>query len=70
MGDSMITRWIASKYDDDLEGNKLWKKLVEFLQKELKIYQEKSILTKRNWDNTNDMKPDANRKPRHLSFCW
>ena len=35
MGDNRVTRWLMSIYDENLEDEALWLRLMEFLQKEL-----------------------------------
>ena len=44
LGDQRLTRWLANQYDAALEGERLWMKLIEFLEKELKVNQQKSLL--------------------------
>ena len=35
------------KYDDEMEGEELWKKLIKFLEKELKLEQERLLIKRR-----------------------
>ena len=50
MGDGRINRWLIHK-DDALDGEALWLELVKFLEKELKICQQKAVIFSKNPDN-------------------
>ena len=39
LGDGRETRWISISCDDNLDGEELWMKLIEFLENELKVQQ-------------------------------
>ena len=54
MGDSMITRWLTSISDETLEDEELWVRLVKFLEKELKVQQEKSLINRKVDDPVKD----------------
>ena len=44
LGDSRLTRWLSSISEEDIEGKALWTRLITFLEKELKIVQEKALV--------------------------
>ena len=60
MGDNRLTRWLTSISDVDIEGKELWKRLIKFLEKELKVVQEKALLniatSKNNPQHENEQK--------------
>ena len=46
MGDSRITKWFSITSDnEELEGEDLWKMLINFLEKEVKVQQQKHLLS-------------------------
>ena len=47
MGDARVTKWLTNIYDLSLEGEELWQELIKFLDKELKVKQELSIIKKK-----------------------
>ena len=64
MGDSRVTRWLSISCDKDLDEKENWVKLVEFLEKELKIHQTKSLVMKKDEkinDNTTKRSPYHNK---------
>ena len=44
LGDSRVTRWLSSSCDENLEDAELWNKLVEFLEKDVRVQQQKALL--------------------------
>ena len=54
MGDGRVTRWLTCICDENLEDEALWSKLIMFLEKELKVEQEKALI-KKNYDNDRSM---------------
>uniref|UniRef100_A0A7M6DQR2 Peptidase aspartic putative domain-containing protein n=1 Tax=Clytia hemisphaerica TaxID=252671 RepID=A0A7M6DQR2_9CNID len=50
IGDSRTTRWFESICDQDLEGKELWFQLIEFLERDLKVQQQKQLLTSLDTD--------------------
>ena len=47
MGETRITKWLTSICDESLEGEALWKRLIIFLEKELKIQQEMALINRK-----------------------
>ena len=47
MGDARVTKWLTNICDTNLEGEELWQELIKFLDKELKVKQELSIIKKK-----------------------
>jgi len=47
MGDTRVTKWLTLTCDDELQGNDLWLKLIKFLEKELKVQQELSLIKRK-----------------------
>ena len=39
MGDGRMTKWLSSIYDEDIEEEVLWKRLIAFLEKDFSIQQ-------------------------------
>ena len=48
MGDGRMTKWLSSIYDEDIEGEVLWKRLMVFLEKDFSIQQQKIIINESN----------------------
>ena len=44
MGESRVKKWITITCDEELEEEELWSKLILFLEKELKVQQELSLI--------------------------
>ena len=44
LGDNRTTRFLEKTCDDNLEGGPLWRRLIVFLDKEIKINLEKSMI--------------------------
>ena len=51
LGEGRLHRWFTSIADEDLDGEALWLKLITFLERELKVVQEKSLVTARSKSN-------------------
>ena len=43
-----MTKWLSSIYDEDIEGEVLWKRLIVFLEKDFSIQQQKIIINESN----------------------
>ena len=48
MGDGRMTKWLSSIYDEDIEGEALWKRRIVFLEKYFSIQQQKIIINENN----------------------
>ena len=46
MGETRVTKWISQICDEKLEEEQLWKRLIAFLEKEMKVQQELSLIKK------------------------
>ena len=44
LGDSRVTRWLSSSCDENLEDAELWNKLIKFLEKDVRVQQQKALL--------------------------
>ena len=60
LGDGRITRWLSITCDQDLQDEKLWMKLIAFLEKDIKVQQQMLLIQ----GNVNDTK-DKQAKDRH-----
>lgn len=59
IGESRLNRWLSLTCDDDLEDEELWLRLIQFLEKELKIQQQKGSLVR---------KSEPQSSPKHAHF--
>ena len=49
LGDHYVTRWLSTTCNDAYNDQELWSKLIEFLEKELRVQQQKLLIQgKRN----------------------
>ena len=48
IGDGRMTKWFSSIYDEDMEGEVLWKRLIAFLEKDFTIQQQKITINESN----------------------
>ena len=51
MGEGRVTRWLTSKCDEVLTHEQLWDRLLAFLEKDLRVQQEKALYYGRSLDN-------------------
>ena len=63
MGDGRINRWLSQK-SEDLEGEALWLELIQFLEKELKICQQKALIFAKSQDSKPKDPKDPPKPPR------
>ena len=47
MGDARLKKWLTSICEESLEGEDLWKRLILFLEKELKVQQEMALINRK-----------------------
>ena len=47
MGEARISKWLTSICDDALERENLWRRLIKFLEKDLKVQQEMSLINRK-----------------------
>ena len=47
MGDERLKKWLTTICEDSLEGEQLWKRLIRFLEKELKVQQEMALINRK-----------------------
>ena len=47
MGDQRVTKWLTKICDKNLDGEDLWQELIVFLDKELKVQQELSLIKRK-----------------------
>ena len=69
MGDGRINRWLGQK-DDRKEGEDLWLQLINFLEKELKVHQQKALIFPSNVRESNlkDKEKDKKNKTRDHTY--
>ena len=65
MGDGRIRRWLTSICDEELCDAVLWEKLIQFLEKEMKVQHQKILLQKSAQDNQKDPK-ERSRHGHHV----
>ena len=63
LGDGRVTRWLTTMCDEQLEDRKVWEKLILFLEKEMKIWQQRILVSSRS---TTELKDRRGRKELHL----
>ena len=62
MGDARLTKWLEYSVDFDLHNKTLWSKLIGFLEKEIKVQQQKTFIGKERCQN-----PTRYKSSTHLS---
>ena len=50
IGDNRFTRWLSTSYNLS-EGEEQWNHLIQFLEQEIKIYQQKALYTSKHSDS-------------------
>ena len=60
-----MTKWLSSIYDEDIEGEVLWKRLIVFLEKDFSIQQQKIIINESN--KSKDQKQQV--RPQRYTHC-
>ncbi len=72
LGENRLTRWLTSISDVDVEEKDLWTRLIRFLEKELKVVQEKALLNvvtaKVNHPRDRDRDTKQNRNDKSQSY--
>ena len=68
MGEYRITRWLEQTCEQDLTEKLLWSKLITFLEKEVKIQQQKMMLQRpKSEDTSREIKEKSERSRYHLN---
>ena len=62
IGDGRVTKFLTNIYDENLEGEILWKRLIKFLEKDLNIQQQKIIINE-NTKTRDSRPPERTPKP-------
>ena len=68
LGEGRVTRWLSSIYGETLDEKQTWFKLIEFLEKDVKIHQHKLMVYggKHNTEKRSDWKSaDIRKKAAH-----
>ena len=67
LGDNRVTRWFSSIYEETLDEEETWLKLIEFLQKDVKILEQKLLIggNKLHEYRKNEDKQDVRKKSSH-----
>ena len=68
MGDAWLTKWLEYSVDFDLHNKTLWTKLIGFLEKEIKIQQQKTFIGKERCQNPTRYKPSTHISNRNEIF--
>ena len=63
LGDGRVTRWLTTMCDEQLEDRKVWEKLILFLEKEMKIWQQRILVSSRS---TTELKDRRGRNELHV----
>eukprot|EP00794_Sanderia_malayensis_P016337 gene16337-17974_t len=63
LGDGRTTCWFSSICDEELDEKQKWTKLITFLEKEVRIQQQKALLT-----NSRDEKEKANHPGKNPNY--
>ena len=63
LGDGRVTRWLSTICDEQLEDKKVWEKLILFLEKEMKIQQQRILISSRS---TTELKDTRGCNELHL----
>ena len=67
MEDGRMTKWLSSIYDEDVEGEGLWKRLIAFLEKDFSIQQQKIIINESNKSKDQKQKGPPQRYTHYSS---
>ena len=59
LGDSRLIRWLTKSSEEELEGEEQWSKLIEFLEKEARVHQQRSLLQRTSFRVTPNRKEDS-----------
>ena len=66
MGDGRVTRWFSSIYDAKLDEEAKWGRLINFLEKELHIQQQKMLISRKSDTKLQDDKMMKGGKYSHF----
>ena len=58
LGDLRLIRWLTKVSEDELEGEEQWSKLIEFLEKEARVHQQRSLIQRTNFKAPPSKKED------------
>ena len=58
--DNPVTRWLPTICDDSYNDHELWSKLIEFLEKELTVQQQKLLMQGKSDKKRSRSHPDQN----------
>ena len=65
MGEHRMTRWLEQSCEQDLTEKLLWNRLITFLEKEVKIQQQKMMLQRPKSDENQRESKDKNERSRY-----
>ncbi|MEM7375622.1 MAG: hypothetical protein AAF587_43925 [Bacteroidota bacterium] len=69
MGDTRLDKWLTTVCDEDINDEKeKWPKLICFLEKDVKLLQQKVLLKPVNYTDTSNDRKDAKSKPLKSRF--
>ena len=65
LGEGRLHRWLTSIVEENLEERELWTRLIKFLEKDLKVAQEKALVTQSFNRNPSNPSPHDQGRPRN-----
>ena len=65
LGESRVTRWLGSTNIEELDDEALWEKLISFLEKDMKVNQQKSLVWKKYPSYKNEAKDRGEKYNNH-----
>ena len=65
LGDGRVTRWLTLSCEEELEGEQLWKRLISYLEKDMKIQQQRSLIQKIEDPKTKSSKDHKSDRKQH-----
>ena len=74
LGDARLITWLKKSNEKEVEGEEQWKMLIEFLEKEVRVHQQRGLIqrtnikaTVRQEDQINSNKHRYNHQRVHLA---
>ena len=53
LGDNRVTRWLSKLYEETYDDHEQWVKLIEFLEKDLKVQQQRILIQEKSDEKRN-----------------
>ena len=64
IGDNRLIRWLSHVSEEGLSGENEWTRFVQFLEKEMRIHQQKGLIQRKKFISSNTK--DTNRKNQQI----